>query len=114
MMDKNDILAQSRRENEFRDERDLQVRLKASQNAVTMVVIVITVLYLILLIRSLLGGPAFDDWYLIFLPLAACKAGEHFTLWRSYKKPYDLIMSALALICVLFGLSLRIFCPVVS
>ena len=111
-MDKQEILERSRKENEYQDERDEQIELKACKAGLNTIILSTCGLYLLLKAKSRFSGSGVEDWYLLLLPMWANMAGACFVKWRSYKKKRFLAWSVLAAVMVLLVFQLRLFGPI--
>lgn len=78
-MNKEEILAKSRKENQ--DERNLYIGRSANENAYLAVIIIFSTLSVILFVQDLLTGKAFADYKVFMLALLIGASGQTGTLY---------------------------------
>lgn len=97
-MDKKEILEKSQQENQYSDERDRQIEQKACAAGYRAVVSVNGLLCLLLILQKEITGQAYTDWWPFMLAMFISQSAHDLTLYRYYRRKYDLILGLIALI----------------
>ena len=104
-MDKEQILAQSRKENQYQDERDHQIQLKAYFNAHTAVIAACVILYCVAAWQKRQTGAPFADPMLFLFLVFVGDAFRYATQFYYNRKKYDLVMAAVCAVPSLTALA---------
>ncbi|AQR94795.1 DUF6442 family protein [Clostridium saccharoperbutylacetonicum] len=80
-MNREEILARSKKENLLNDERERYIQKSANQNAYFSVIIVFAVLTTILVIQKILTGKAFADYRVFSLAILLAMIGQSSTVY---------------------------------
>lgn len=97
-MNKKEILEKSQKENQFSDERDRQLEQKACTAGYRAVAGVNCLLCLLLILQERLTGKAYTNWWPFMLAVFISKSAHDLTLYRYYRRKYDLILGLITLI----------------
>lgn len=97
-MDKKEILEKSQQENQFSDERDRQLEKNACTAGYRAVIGLNSLLCLLLALQESLTGEAYTDWWPFMLAVFISKSAHDLTLYRYYRRKYDLILGLIGLI----------------
>lgn len=80
-MNRDEILARSKKENLLNDERERYIQKSANQNSYFAVIVVFSILSIILFIQKLLIGKAFADYRVFSLALLLAMIGQSATVY---------------------------------
>lgn len=90
-MDKKEILEKSQQENQFSDERDRQIELKACKAAYHAVIIVNAGIALLLTLQQLSTGSSCIDWRPFLLTVLLSQSFHDLTIYRRQHKALYLL-----------------------
>lgn len=80
-MNRDEILARSKKENILNDEREKYIEKSANENSYFAVIVVFAILSIILVIQKLLTGNAFADYRVFSLALMLAMIGRSGTIY---------------------------------
>ena len=96
-MDKHEILEKSQKENQFSDERDRQLELKACMAGYHAVIGVNGCLCLLLVLQKWLTGGAYIDLWPFMLAVFISESTHDLVLYRYYHRKHHLIKGLIGL-----------------
>ncbi|WP_419293103.1 DUF6442 family protein [Clostridium diolis] len=105
-MNRDEILARSKKENLLNDERERYIQKSANQNSYFAVIIIFAIFSIILFIQKLITGGAFADYRVFSLALLIAMIGQSGTVYyyNRDKKVY-LICTILEIIGAIAGMA---------
>lgn len=105
-MNRDEILARSKKENLLNDERERYIQKSANQNSYFAVIIIFAILSIILFIQKLITGGAFADYRVFSLALLIAMIGQSGTVYyyNREKKVY-LLCTILGIIGAIAGMA---------
>lgn len=105
-MNRDEILAMSKKENLLNDEREKYIEKSADANSYFILIVVFSILSIILVIQKLLTGKAFADYRVFSLALMLAMIGKSVTIYY-YNRD-----EKVHLVCVCLALFSAIICLV--
>jgi len=105
-MNRDEILARSKKENLLNDERERYIQKSANQNSYFAVIIIFAIFSIILFIQKLITGGAFADYRVFSLALLIAMIGQSGTVYyyNRDKKVY-LVCTILGIIGAIAGMA---------
>jgi uncharacterized protein YfeS len=105
-MNRDEILARSKKENLLNDERERYIQKSANQNSYFAVIIIFAIFSIILFIQKLITGGAFADYRVFSLALLIAMIGQSGTVYyyNREKKVY-LVCTILGIIGAIAGMA---------
>ncbi len=105
-MNRDEILARSKKENLLNDERERYIQKSANQNSYFAVIIIFAIFSIILFIQKLITGGAFADYRVFSLALLIAMIGQSGTVYyyNREKKVY-LLCTILGIIGAIAGMA---------
>ncbi|MCI1580159.1 DUF6442 family protein [Clostridium beijerinckii] len=105
-MNRDEILARSKKENLLNDERERYIQKSANQNSYFAVIIIFAIFSMILFIQELITGRAFADYRVFSLALLIAMIGQSGTVYyyNRDKKVY-LVCTILEIIGAIAGMA---------
>ncbi|WP_238947963.1 DUF6442 family protein [Clostridium sp. YIM B02569] len=105
-MNRDEILARSKKENVLNDERERYIQKTANQNSYFAVIIIFAIFSIILFVQKLITGGAFADYRVFSLALLIAMIGQSGTVYYYNKdKKVYLVCTILEIIGAITGIA---------